>query len=128
MRYIKFRFWDKERKEFEILDLNKSEHGEKIGFKAESQSFGEYEECVKEQYTGIKDIDEKEIYEGDIVYFKHPSSTRNNGKYIVVYQPKKCGLGLKSTSKYKSYTGMQPGKHLKIIGNIHENPELTKEV
>lgn len=69
------------------------------------------------QYTGLKDKNGKEIYEGDILDDNKPwvvkSST--NGAWMLDYAN---GSG----EKYL-YPIMQ---HLEIIGNIYENPELLK--
>lgn len=60
------------------------------------------------QFTGFKDMDDKDIYEGDIL--------EHNGKYkdrIVV-------------KDIREFTHRGFAHHFKIIGNRFDNPELLK--
>lgn len=86
------------------------------------------------QYTGLKDINDKEIYEGYIVKCQE---LRNDilAEYIsevffedgcwLVHENKNCDVELylyDNTNPTKS-----PLTEIEIIGNIYENPELLKE-
>lgn len=85
-------------------------------------SHGEYiEDCELMQYTGIKDKNGKEIYEGDILYNKKTllyPITFYYDKYLSAYLIENGSnfLGV-AISKYK----------LEVIGNIYENPELLEQ-
>lgn len=77
------------------------------------------------QYTGIKDVNNNEIYEGDIVKSYHGEFEEYNTSQV------EFNNGTFSLGKYWKdgihdwYSMEQYSEsELKIIGNIHENPEL----
>ena len=73
------------------------------------------------QLTGLKDKNNKEIYEGDIIEY-----------YLVTVlmvgeEPKKETQVIKYDSKYCSFRPLwhiDALEKIKVIGNIYENPEL----
>lgn len=72
------------------------------------------------QYTGLKDKDGKEIYEGDIVQY-HPEANMGTGP--VVYE-----LGaFRVQGDFDALLYHFSLKALEVIGNIHDNPELLKK-
>lgn len=95
---------------------------------------------VMMQFTGLKDKNGKEIYEGDIVkYNKQNLEIRyfdNYGMFGLVgensYSSKMIDeskpMGSRgSSTNYKPYVlNEYYQKRIEIIGNIHENPELLK--
>jgi uncharacterized phage protein (TIGR01671 family) len=78
-----------------------------------SRSSEYFEEIVLMQYTGLKDLNGVEIYEGDIV--KEYASTRVSAVLRFEVEWGNHGWNI-STGLYE------------VIGNIHENPELIKKV
>jgi len=80
-----------------------------------------------DQYTGLKDRNDKEIYERDIVNYgdNYPSVVKfgfNNGE--------NQGFYLEELDKFedikKEHTLFCQTNPIEIIGNIYKNPELLK--
>ena len=118
MREIKFRAWDKERRIMYYPKILGFDYNGDLIF---IDTNNEYLNHTRDssfiklmQYTGIKDKNGKEIYEGDIVL-----QTVSNKKFIVKYDYDWCGFS-PFISCYQGY------KVYKVIGNIYENPELLE--
>lgn len=71
-----------------------------------------------EQYTGLKDKNGREIYEGDIL---DPGNRDGSGAYAITW----CGHGWNTFQSY-SWLGYSTSSEHVIIGNIHEHPELLE--
>lgn len=76
------------------------------------------------QYTGLKDKNGVEIYEGDIVEYKDFSG----GLLLFKEQPKSKGVVKINLAKgiYLKGMGTFEGQKVEVIGNVYENPELLK--
>jgi len=79
---------------------------------------------IIEQYTGLKDKNGKEIYEGDILRSKSWGNSRTLNPYHVVEWVGVgwCAVGYNGVHKVRPSLDVK--KDFEIIGNIHENPEL----
>ena len=117
MREIKFRAWNEVLEKMyswnEFLDTNMK------------QTFiaPESTAMILMQYTGLKDKNGKEIYEGDIVKITHRGET-DIGKIIYEYN----GFAIDVTNMQKPYGRIDfINYYTEVIGNIYDNKELLEE-
>ncbi|USK56549.1 YopX family protein [Cytobacillus solani] len=127
MREIKFRAWDLDAQDrmysWDEIKLHFSEHVE-------------HEKVVVMQYTGLKDKNDKEIYEGDILNFVEFDTTgghRDDREFtgIVKWKNGMFEIWNKPDSEFYGadggfvlqYIWLQDDE-IEVIGNIYENPEL----
>ena len=121
MREIKFRAWDPYNKKW----LNPAQFSIRFdtGQIQMNGTAGIIGGCVLMQYTGLKDKNGKEIYEGDIV--KHNENifqvkwSDNLLSWCVLRK-----LNKKEISWRDGDWLVRCSKYIEIIGNIHETPEL----
>jgi uncharacterized phage protein (TIGR01671 family) len=86
-----------------------------------SESIREIEDFKLMQYTGLKDKNGQEIFEGDICTCELGINDRlDRKKFIVKYAHNSFILDSEYVTVEESF------EYWEIIGNIHENPELLK--
>lgn len=119
-REIKFRGISKDDKQWVYGDIYATSEVPMIvkhGIASEFNNFVVVDEDTVGQYTGIKDKNDKEIYDGDIVrYFKDELGIVKfvAGSFII-----------DGNTCYESF--LELGGEIEIVGNIYENKDLLKE-
>lgn len=124
-REIKFKVWDKVTKKM-LVNYNL--------FTFESNFGGIKEEDIEIcQYTGLKDKNGKEIYEGDILFTTIKLDDKFGEKpvyYLVKFTKiEDCCVGgngfvIEQSDFYFQAFDFEGNLQAKIVGNIYENPDL----
>ena len=130
MREIKFRAWLKEEKKMvnvETIDFT----DKSIQYLEKNEFINAYllrrmifDDIELMQYTGLKDKNGKEIYEGDILFFRD-----ENMKYVVVWQDAAFIIKSIEIRKYSEKMCWLDDTEIccEIVGNIYENKKLSEE-
>ena len=118
MRENKFRAWCAKRKHmFSPIDIY--ELGDCRGNNAESFFDSD---TILLQYTGLKDKNSKEIYEGDIL--QHP----DGNKFVVGWVESYSGFRAMYEFDHSNlYIQIYEKGLAVVVGNTYENPELLKD-
>ncbi len=143
MREIKVKAWHKGMKKFvDVTGLHYFEAGALSGVSFDDESVGEQMDIPIEwfdiiQYTGLKDRNGKEIYEGDITQV---FDNRHVVKYGIARRDMASGWTVDIpcfyfdliTHPFKAFPivvnikGNHDLEDMKIIGNIYETPHLLQ--
>lgn len=130
----KLRAWDEVNKimhyDFEFIRSGIEDHGTWIIFKSNKQK--NIEQNILQnfkimQFTGLKDIEGKEIYSGDIVKgitFKEPFAlkTQTTVSTVIEYSPPEFVLKCNLPKGFRTYPRFCD---CKVIGNIYEDNDDT---
>ena len=114
---FQFRMWSRRNKMFEFTaggeDIGLCRHGFGWAFRTHDDT------CVVQQYIGCKDINGKEIFEGDIL------ETDENGWIAVVVYGNGMFCCEDAGGGFSSYVNWSA---CQVIGNVYENPELVEKM
>ena len=131
MREIKFRGWCDSKKEMfaiEVIDWERD-------ILRDSGDWYDIDSTIKMQFTGLKDKDGTEIYEGDIVALDGalPKHAKEDGKrhtfHVAWYKAQWSVKSIVYSCRHNLFTyyRIDPWKNkIQVIGNVYENPELMK--
>ena len=117
-REIKFRAWDGERM-WDFFENTRYFISPTSG-KVFDTKWGKFLDWKLMQYTGLKDKNGKEIYEGDIV--QHT----NGWTGVIIWNQDDCAF-ISESIHDKKETAWLAEDIQEIIGNIYENPELLEK-
>ena len=125
MREIKFRAWDRFKQRWSNYKINDGT----VYFMDKNTGvwYGSYNKRYKDfnlmQYTGLKDMRGKEIYEGDILANGNDEKT-----YKVIFENGSFRAEFEGDFEEYSFDLIDVVlQGCEVVGNIYENPELIKE-
>lgn len=139
MKVIKFRAWDSENRQMlDVQELNFEDcfYGGEMQIKTTMYNdYFDYREMPLMQYTGLKDKNGVEIYEGDIVKIHKHSYYHGfkqeeigeikfiDGAFGFYREKSKNEYYFNNLATENAYGELE---YYEVIGNIYDNPELLK--
>lgn len=119
-REIKFRAWNSVTKEMEqVTQINLKNHYVQTTFNKIGYSYGQPDDVIVEQFTGLKDKNGKDVYEGDLLKIKYPFSD-NDEICEVKWSNSDAGFIIGNFQFWKVVPKSV------VVGNVHEDKDLLE--
>ena len=113
MRELKFRAWDGKKMIEDVIPTSETSIIELFEYE-----WQETEVEAIEQYTGLKDKNGKEIFEGDIVSVHNKNRKNENDIGVVEFG--------KAAFRCPFLLGKYHSGQVEVIGNVHESNDLLE--
>lgn len=135
-REIKFRVWDKTTKTLNYDDgviLNFGQQIASFYLEKEYYPYKEdrpFSEIILSQFTGLRDAEGKEVFEGDIIkdggYNEY--DIEYNDRWVIRYKAEGFyGCGFSAEYLAGDDESLRNFRKIVVVGNIFENPELIEK-